>query len=397
MNLNATIDRRNTDSLKYDFAAERGRPENLLPLWVADMDFRAPQPVIDALAARTQHGIFGYTETKRDYFDAVADWFTQHHGWTPEESWIVKTPGVVFALAMAVKAFTDPHDAVLIQPPVYYPFFEVIRDNDRRVVENELLYHNGRYTIDFADLETKLKDEHVKLMLLCSPHNPVGRVWTPAELQKIASLCVKHGVILVSDEIHCDFARPGHGFTSAMHLSEVLKERLVLCTAPSKTFNLAGLQVSNIFIPNETLRKKFKHQIDAAGYSQLNTMGLLACKTAYREGAPWLSNVKQYVEENLLFLRDYLEKHIPEIKLVEPDGTYLAWLDCGGLGLSGKALDDFITKEAGLWLDGGSMFGGRSKRSERFQRLNFACSRETLTAALQKLESAVNARKKSNL
>lgn len=395
MNLNMTVDRHNTDSLKYDFAAERGHSESLLPLWVADMDFRAPQPVIDALAARTQHGIFGYTETKRDYFDAVADWFTQQHGWTPEESWLVKTPGVVFALAMAVKAFTDPHDAVLIQPPVYYPFFEVIRDNDRRVVENELLYHNNRYTVDFSDLEAKLEAERVKLMLLCSPHNPVGRVWTSSELQKIAALCIKHNVILVSDEIHCDFARSGHAFTSAMQLSGKLKEQLVLCTAPSKTFNLAGLQVSNIFISNETLRRKFKHQIDAAGYSQLNTMGLLACKTAYREGAPWLAKVKRYIEENLLFLRDYLEKHIPEVKLVEPDGTYLVWLDCSGLGLSGKALDNFITKEAGLWLDGGSMFGG-SGLSERFQRLNIACSRETLTAALQKLESAVSARKKSN-
>ena len=386
MNYNDNIDRRNTDCLKYDFAAERRRPADVLPLWVADMDFQAPEAVINALTARSEHGIFGYTDTKRDYFEAVADWFRVQHGWTPEEDWLVKTPGVVFALAMAVKAFTKEGDSVLIQPPVYYPFFEVIRDNDRNVVENELVLNGGRYEIDFDKLEKQLGDEQVKLMFLCSPHNPVGRVWTREELDRIASLCVKYKVILVSDEIHCDFTRAGHPFTSVATLSGDIRNQTVICTAPSKTFNLAGLQASNIFIPDPKLRRAFRHQIDAAGYSQLNTMGLLACKIAYREGADWLREVKEYIEGNLNYLRGYLAEKLGQIRLIEPEGTYLVWLDCSGIGLTGSELNRFITEKAKLWLDGGNMFGGSAGQ---FQRINLACSRATLTQALEQLRQAV--------
>ncbi|MBQ8509451.1 MAG: pyridoxal phosphate-dependent aminotransferase [Clostridia bacterium] len=386
MNFDVTIDRRNTDCLKYDFAVERRRPADVLPLWVADMDFPVPEAVSEALAARARHGIFGYTDVKRDYFEAVADWFKAHHGWTPEEDWLVKTPGVVFALAMAIKACTVEGDAVLIQPPVYYPFFEVVRDNNRHLVENELVLRDGRYEIDFDKLEAQFRDEQVKLMILCSPHNPVGRVWTREELEKVAALCVKYGVVLAADEIHCDFTRPGHPFTSAATLAGDIRNQVIICTAPSKTFNLAGLQVSNIFIPDKKLRDAFRHQIDAAGYSQLNAMGLLACKVAYREGADWLTEVKAYIEGNLTYLREYLKQNLPQIKLIEPEGTYLVWLDCGAIGLTGSALNRFITEKARLWLDGGNMFGGDAGQ---FQRINLACSRATLGQALEQLRQAV--------
>ncbi|MGN1345697.1 MAG: MalY/PatB family protein [Eubacteriales bacterium] len=378
-------DRWNTDCLKYDFAAERGRPADILPLWVADMDFPAPEAVIRALVERSKHGVFGYTETKHDYFEALSDWFREHHGWTPEEEWLVKTPGVVFALAMAVRACTEEGDAVLIQPPVYYPFFEVVRDNRRKLIENELVLRDGRYEMDFEKLETQLRDERVKMMILCSPHNPVGRVWTRGELERVAELCVRCGVILVTDEIHCDFTRPGHPFFSAAALEGEIRNHVIICTAPSKTFNLAGLQVSNIFIPDRGLREAFRRQVAAAGYSQLNTMGLLACKTAYREGGEWLCEVKNYIEDNLSFLRNYLAERLPQVRLIEPEGTYLIWLDFSATSLRGSALDRFIIGKAKLWLDGGRMFGGDAGQ---FQRINLACSRATLTQALQQLEEA---------
>ncbi len=386
MDLNIVTDRTGTNSLKFDFAVERGRPADILPLWVADMDFPVAETIQSALIQRVRHGIFGYTETKQDYFQAVANWFSDNHGWRPSPSWLVKTPGVVFALAMAVKAYTAPDDAVLIQPPVYYPFREVVADNDRTLVENELVLRNGHYEIDFDDLERKFQQEPVKVMLLCSPHNPVGRVWTGDELLRLADLCVKYGVILVADEIHCDFTFPGHPFTAMGSLSGAIRDQLVLCTSPSKTFNIAGLQVSNIFIPNDALREKFQHQMDAAGYSQLNALGLLAAQTAYETGKPWLEEVRAYIYGNLNYLRQYLRERVPQVTLVEPEGTYLLWLDFSATGLCGNALDDFITNRAKLWLDSGRIFGGASGQ---FQRINIACPRKTLEQALSRLEAAV--------
>ncbi len=385
MDLNQVIDRTGTNSLKYDFAVERGRPADILPLWVADMDFPVAETIQNALIARVQHGIFGYTETKTDYFDAVSSWFSVHHSWTPQREWLVKTPGVVFALAMAVKAYTAPGDAVLIQPPVYYPFREVVEDNDRKLVENELVLQNGHYEIDFTNLERKFREEAVKVMLLCSPHNPVGRVFTKSELLRLSALCVRYNVILVADEIHCDFIYPGHSFTSMGSLSGPIREQLVICTAPSKTFNIAGLQVSNIFIPHEILREQFKHQVDAAGYSQLNTLGLLATQVAYETGNAWLEEVKTYLLENLNFLRAYLRARLPQVTLIEPEATYLVWLDFSETGLRGRDLDDFITNRAKLWLDSGQVFGGAS---DQFQRINIACPRGTLEQALKQLEEA---------
>ena len=383
----SVIDRKNTNSLKYDFAVERGRPADVLPLWVADMDFRAPQPVLDALQKSVDHGIFGYSDVKSDYYNAISQWFLQRFHWQTQPEWLVKTPGVVFALAMAVRALTQPGDSVLVQPPVYYPFFGVVRDNDRTVVESELVYQDGRYIIDFEDFERKIVEHHVKLFLLCSPHNPVGRVWTLEELQKLGEICLKHDVFVVSDEIHCDFSfeeHPHHVFLSA---NPALAEKAIVCTAPSKTFNMAGLQASNIWIPSKELRAKFLKEINRTGYSQLNSLGLVAFQAAYAAGGEWLTQCQAYLRANLDFLREFLAEHIPEIKLVEPDGTYFAWLDCSGLDLCQRDLNDLITKQAKLWLDAGHIFG---KNAGQFQRIVLACSRSILEQALLQLSAAVS-------
>ena len=386
-NFDEQIDRRNTNSLKYDFAVERGRPADVLPLWVADMDFRAPQCVLNALQKAVSHGIFGYSDVKESYYNAVSTWFRNNFEWGTRPEWLVKTPGVVFALAMAVRALTQAGDSVLLQPPVYYPFYSVIRDNDRQVVENELVYENGRYKIDFTDFEAKIVQHQVKLFLLCSPHNPVGRVWTREELQKIGDICLRHNVYVVSDEIHCDFAFPGHPHTVFMRACPELGERTVICTAPSKTFNLAGLQASNIWIPGEDMRKKFVKEIDRSGYSQLNSLGLVACQAAYEGGGEWLEQCRDYMRGNLDFLRNFLTQRLPQIKLVEPEGCYFAWLDCSGLSLTRRELNDLVVNKAKLWLDAGHIFGACA---EQFQRVVLACPRATLQKALEQLETAVN-------
>lgn len=386
INFNIVVNRKNTNCLKYDFAVRRGRPENVLPLWVADMDFKVAPEITQAIEKRVAHGIFGYSEVKEEYFEAVSAWMEQKHGWHVKEDWLVKTPGVVFALAMAVQAFTEPGDAVIIQQPVYYPFSEVIADNGRRIVDNTLeLKEDGKYHINFEDFEQKVKENHVKLFLLCSPHNPVGRVWTKEELKKIAAICRKYDVIVVSDEIHEDFVFNGKHRVFA-DLSEDAKNRTITCTAPSKTFNLAGLQVSNIWIANPKLREKFKKQIAAAGYSQLNTLGLTACEAAYRYGGEWHAELLGYLKSNLNFLREFLQTRLPEVKLIEPEGTYLVWLDFGSLGLTEEQREELLTKKAGIWLDSGAIFGAAG---EGFERINIACPRSILKDALERIERAV--------
>lgn len=384
---NQVTNRYGTNSLKYDFAVERGRPADVLPLWVADMDFRAPEPVLEALRRAVEHGIFGYSEVKGGYYETISRWFLDHFQWQTQPEWLVKTPGVVFALAMAVRALTQPGDGILIQPPGYYPFYSVIHDNDRHLVENELLYQDGRYFIDFEDFERKIVENRVKLFILCSPHNPVGRIWTLEDLQRMGKICQAHNVYVVSDEIHCDFAfeaHPHHIFLSAV---PELADRTIICTAPSKTFNLAGLQVSNIWIPGEDVRRKFALEIDRCGYSQLNALGLVACQAAYAGGGEWLEQCQKYLRANLDFLRDFLAQHIPQIRLVEPDGTYFAWLDCSGLGLDRRTLNDLVINRAKLWLDAGHIFG---QNSGQFQRLVLACPRATLQQALERLARAAN-------
>lgn len=381
------IDRRNTGSLKYDFAKERGKKEDILPLWVADMDFRTAPEIVDALVEKAKHGIFGYSDVKDDYFDALYNWFSSRFNWEVKKEWLVKTPGVVFAIAAAVRAFTKEGDGVLLCQPVYYPFMECILDNKRKLVNSQLVYEEGTYRIDFEDFEKKITENQVKLFLLCSPHNPVGRVWTREELARLGEICLNHGVVVLSDEIHCDFTYEGYLHTPFAAVSEAFAKNSVICTAPSKTFNLAGLQVSNIFIADERKRRLFCKAVDAAGYSQLNVMGLVAAKAAYTYGGEWLGELKSYLAGNLNFLRDFLSKKIPRVKLVEPQGLYLVWLDFSGLSLSSRELEKLVCEKANLWLDGGGMFG---KATEQFQRINIACTRKTLQKALEQLAAAVD-------
>lgn len=382
----SVTDRRNTDSIKYDFAPERGKPEGLLPLWVADMDFKAPPCVIRALEEKSRHGIFGYSETGADYFKAVQNWFLEGFGWETERAWLVKTPGVVCAISTAIRALTREEDAVLIQQPVYYPFAATVLSNRRRLVVNRLRYEEGAYSIDFEDFELQIIENNVKLFILCSPHNPVGRVWTKEELARMGDIALRYGVTIISDEIHADFVFPGNTHTIFAGLDPAFAENTITCTSPSKSFNLAGLQVSNIFIKNRDMREKFKEEINNSGYSHLNIMGITACRAAYTEGRDWLDALKAYLAQNVAFLREFLIKRLPLIRLVEPQGTYLIWLDCTSLGMPGKKLDDLIVHKAGLWLDDGAMFGAGG---EGFQRINIACPGTILEKALLQLESAV--------
>jgi len=384
---NKMIDRKNTNSIKYDFAIERGKPANVLPLWVADMDFATVSEVTEALVKASTHGIFGYSEVKDEYFQVLKKWFSTHYHWDIERKWLIKTPGVVFAIAMAIRAFTKAGDSVMIQRPVYYPFSEAIISNNRTLINSPLVYENGSYRVDFDDFEKKIMEEKVKLFILCNPHNPVGRVWTKEELTRLGNICVKHDVLIISDEIHADFIYPGHVHTVFASMKHEFFDRTITCTAPSKTFNLAGLQVSNIFIGNAQLKSRFKEEIRKTGYSQLNTMGLIACQAAYEYGEEWLTGLKEYLKENLDFARDYIKMHIPKIKLVEPEGTYLLWIDFHDLNLSEEALEDLISNKANLWLDGGTMFG---PEGSGFQRINIACQRETLAKALEQLKNAID-------
>ena len=385
-NFDEIIDRKNTNSIKYDFAAERGKPKDILPLWVADMDFRTPPSVIEALQKAVQHGIFGYSEVKEDYFHSVYNWYKTRFDWKIKREWLVKNPGVVYGIATAIRALTDKGDAVMIQPPVYYPFSELIIANQRKLVNNPLVYENGKYHMDFHDFEKKIIKHKVKIFILCSPHNPVGRVWTKEELTRVGDICVKHNVIVISDEIHGDFTYKGIKHFVFASLKPEYLNHSIICTAPSKTFNLAGLQVSNIFIPNREIRNKFKEAMKRTGYSQLNTMGLVACQAAYEHGAPWLEELNEYLEGNLEFIRDFLTKRLPQIKLVEPEGTYLVWLDFKELNLSEVELEDLIVNKAKLWLDGGTMFG---REGEGFQRMNIACPRSILEKAFLQLEESI--------
>lgn len=379
--------RRGTNCFKYDFAREMGMPEDVLPLWVADMDFPTAPAVLERLHALAEHGIFGYTGVKDAYFSAVHNWYAQRFSWETQRSWLVTTPGVVFAIAIAIRAFTQKGDAILIQQPVYYPFANKVTENDRQLVVNPLVLKNGRYEMDFADMERKIVDYHVKMLLLCSPHNPVGRVWTKEELLRVGEICQKHGVLVVSDEIHADFTYAGHTYRVFASVKSEFADFTITCTAPSKTFNLAGLQNSNIFIPNRQLRHAYKKELSACGCGGTNCMGMAACQAAYEAGADWLEQLKQYLAGNLAYIRQFLREKLPDIALIEPEGTYLVWLDLRKLGLTEQQQRQLIVQDAKLWLDTGTLFG---QGGEGFERINIACPRTTIEQAMQRLEHAVH-------
>lgn len=389
LDFDTVIERSGTNCLKYDFAVQRGKPEGLLSLWVADMDFRTSSYIQDAIREQAEHGIYGYSESGVSYFEAVQQWLETHYQWKIKRPWLIKTPGIVFALAMAVQAYTEPGDGVMLQLPVYYPFSEVIQDNGRRIVNSPLVADDtGYYRMNPAEIEDLIVREQVKLFFLCNPHNPVGRVWTREELETLGDICHRHHVIVVSDEIHADYTFQGthHIFAG---LKPEYEEITVTCTAPTKTFNIAGLQISNILIPNRELRHKFRGRVNAAGYSQVNAVGLVACEAAYRYGEEWYQAAREYIWKNICYTVAYIRAKIPELKVREPEGTYLVWIDFRELGLSVEELEELIVKKAGLWLDSGAIFGSAGTG---YQRINVACPRSVLTQALEQLEKAVHTR-----
>ena len=388
LDFDKVVNRKGTRSLKYDFAVKRGYPEDVLPLWVADMDFPTSSYIEDALAKVAHHNIYGYSNTQEGdgFFEAVAGWMKRHHNFIVERDWHIKTPGVTFAIAHAIRAVTQPGDAVIIQQPVYYPFSSIIRENKRKMVSNDLVIDDeGSYHIDFEDFERKVTENDVKLFILCNPHNPVGRVWTKEELITLGDICQKHGVMVFSDEIHFDFIWKGdhHVFQD---LKEDYKDFTITATAPSKTFNLAGLQQSNIFVPNESIRRKFRAEISATGYDEPNIFGITAAQTAYESGDEWYDAATAYIKGNIDFAADFVKKNLPGVRLIDTQGTYLIWLDFRNLGINAVELDDILVNKAKLWLDSGRIFG---KAGEGFQRINTTCPRSILKEALDRIANVI--------
>lgn len=375
-------DRKNTNAIKYDLAKKRGKPEDAVSLWVADMDFPTAPCIQKAVAEKAAHGIWGYSRPDNRYYDALKKWYKERHNFEVQNEWVVNTPGVCFALATAIKAFTNEGESVLIQKPVYYPFFNIINSLQRKVVNSSLILKNNHYEIDFDDFERKIVQENVKMFILCSPHNPGGRVWTKQELQKISEICLAHNVLVVSDEIHSDITFGSNVHTVYGSLSEQALKNSIICTAPSKSFNLAGLQFSNIFIADEKLRKAFSEELDKTGYDEPSVFGIVAATAAYSEGADWFDSVKSYIWENILFAKNYIEENASQIKVLVPEGTYLLWLDFSKTGLSDSEINDRVLNKAKVWLDRGSMFG---KEGEKFQRINCATPRIILEDALKRI------------
>ncbi|MBD3190877.1 MAG: putative C-S lyase [Candidatus Heimdallarchaeota archaeon] len=386
-NFDEIIDRKGTKAIKWSpkFMEMLFGTGDLLPLWVADMDFRAPQVLIDKLSQRVDHGIFGYTVAGESYSQAVIDWFQRRHNWSIEKDWMIFSPGIVPAINFLIQTFTHPGDKVIIQEPVYYPFASVIRNNGRFVLNNELLLKDDHYQIDFADLKKQCETPRAKMLILCSPHNPVARVWTQEELTELGKICLKNDILVVSDEIHCDLIFPGHEHIPFARINEDFQQNSIICTAPSKTFNIAGLKASNIIIPNEQLRKEFAQTMANVSIRGPTIFGGLALETVYNECEAWLDSLLVYIQENFQFLKEFVEKHLPGVKVLDLEGTYLAWVDFRGLGLNAEKLDEIMKKEAKVGLDDGAMFGESGKG---FQRFNLACPKAILKEALERIQEA---------
>lgn len=374
------VSRENTNCAKWD-AVEKG----LLPMWVADMDFQSPPEVMMALQERAQHGVFGYSSGYGDWFEVLIQWMRKRYGWAPQREWISTSPGVVAALFMLVRALTEPGDRIIIQPPVYRPFYYVARSNGCELLENPLYFDGNKYRMDLEQLR-QLVDGRVKLMILCSPHNPIGRVWSREELLALGQFCLEHEITIISDEIHSDLVLPGYKHTVLASVSKELEQNMIVCNAPSKTFNIAGIPASNVIIANENLRSAYRWVLRESGLALPNVFAVTAVEAAYTYGEAWLDELLLYLEENYRLAAGYLAERIPEIKLVEPEGTYLLWLDCRSLGLNDEELDRFIKEKAKLLLEPGTIFG---TGGSGFQRMNIACPRSRLLEALQRLEKAV--------
>ncbi|MFX0005157.1 MAG: MalY/PatB family protein [Promethearchaeota archaeon] len=389
-NFDRVIDRSQTNSVKWNknFLKEEFGSDDVLPLWVADMDFQCPQSIIDALKRRIDEEIFGYCWYKTpNYLNAVSDWMKRRHGWKIDDDWIIPSPGIVSAIYMLVQTFTNVGEKVIIQPPVYYPFFSAIENNGRNLALNQLVYENKRYTFDFDDFEKKAKDPLTKMFILCSPHNPVGRVWTEKELKELGDICLENDVLIISDEIHHDLILSGHKHTLFSTISKEFENNTIMCTAPSKTFNIAGLKTSNIIIPDEKLRGSFLNTISKRNsVMSPNVFGITALIAAYNEGEEWLTQVISYIEANFSFLKEFINENLPDIDFIEPEGTYLAWLDCNRLRMNDETLNEFILKKAKVALDDGKIFG---PGGEGFERINVGCPQSILKECVTRINEAL--------
>lgn len=385
-----TTDRRGTDCSKWDNMSSMFTEKDLLPLWIADMDFRCCEAAIEAMAQRVHHGVFGYTVLPESYGEAVAGWMLRRHNWKIQPQWLVTSVTVVSALNIFVQALTEPGDGVIIQKPVYFPFEECVLNNGRRLVDNELINTDGYYTIDFDDLERKASDPKNKMLLFCSPHNPVCRAWKKEELQRVIDICQRHGLYLISDEIHADFVFKGSHF-SVSALSDY--ERIAVCTSPSKTFNMAGLKMANIFIPDPEMRSAFTQRSKAqCGIVPNNPLSIVGISAAYREGDAWLDTVRGYIMENYAFVAAYLQDRLPMLRMTDPEATYLAWIDFSGADLSGENLRNFLRNKAKVALDEGIVFG---QSSASYARINMATDKTVVKECMDRIFTALAARPSS--
>ena len=374
-----------TNSYKWDSTDDK----EVLPMWVADMDFPTAPCIINALEKRVEHGIFGYTRVPEEYYDAVISWFSRRHHWKPRREWFIYTSGVVPALSAVIKALTNVGDKVLTLTPVYNCFFSSIRNNGCELDSCALRYEDNTFSIDYEDLERRAADPKTTLMLLCNPHNPSGRVWTREELRRIGDICIKNKVVVVADEIHCELVHPGFTYTPFASVSEEFQKHSVTCVAPSKAFNIAGLQIANIIVENDKWRQRIDKAININEVCDVNPFGVIATIAAYNEGEEWLNQLLQYIHGNYLFFKDYCEEHLPQLPVAPLEGTYLAWMDCRSLGIPSEELEEELMKEAKLWLNAGSMYG---KEGEGFMRWNLACPRQLVKEGLERFSQFVDKR-----
>lgn len=374
------IDRRSTTSLKWNVK------ENELPMWVADMDFKTAPCVLEALESRVKHGIFGYSDMTEEWAKAYKHWNASRHGWDIDESWLVFCTGVVPAISTAVRKLTTPAEKVLLMTPCYNIFFNSIVNNGRKPLESQLIYENGVYAIDFDDLEEKLADPQTSLMILCNPHNPVGKIWDRDTLEKIGELCAKHFVTVISDEIHCDLTDPGKEYVPFASVSKTCADISVTCVAPTKTFNIAGLNTAAVIVPNENLRHKMWRALNTDEVAEPNAFAQEVVIAAYEKGGDWLDELRKYIYANKCYVREYIEKNIPGIKVVDSEATYLLWLDCSQVSESGTKLSKHIRKTTGLYMSPGIIYG---RGGEQFIRLNVACPRELVCEGMERLKEGV--------
>lgn len=384
-NFDEPISRENTSCYKYDLRGAVFGKDDVIPMWVADMDFKTPPFIIEAVKKRLEHEILGYTFRSDLYYESVIRWLKMKHDWDVRREWISFSPGVVPALNLAVLAYTKPGDKIIVQKPVYFPFFPAIQNHRRLLVNNPLKYKNFKYHIDFDDLLNKIDDD-VKMIMLCSPHNPTGNVWKYENLKNLSDICLEKNILLLSDEIHSDLVYPGSRHIPMASLSPEVSDITITCIAPSKTFNLAGLSTSAVIISNRVLREKYEKMLEDIHVGGGNIFGFVALQAAYNEGEKWLQALMEYLQNNLNYLTSYLKRHIPVIRPVIPEATYMVWLDCRGLGLNNKELKKFMVYDAGLGLSDGTLFGNEGNG---FQRINIGCRLSLLKEALDQLNNAV--------